>query len=33
LTSWIFSWLVLLATVVILPIIVMPVAIAFNRHR
>jgi hypothetical protein len=33
LTSWVFSWLVLLATVVILPIIVMPIAIAFNRHR
>ena len=33
LTSWIFSWLVLITTVVILPIIVMPVAIAFNRHR
>jgi hypothetical protein len=33
LTNWILSWLVLLATVAILPIIVMPVAIAFNRHR
>jgi hypothetical protein len=33
LTNWIVSWLVLLATVAILPIIVMPVAIAFNRHR
>ncbi len=33
LTIWILSWLVLLATVAILPIIVMPVAIAFNRHR
>jgi hypothetical protein len=33
LTNWILSWLVLLATVAILPIIVMPVAVAFNRHR
>lgn len=33
LSSWISSWLVLLATVVILPVFMMPVAIAFNRHR
>lgn len=33
LTSWILSWLVLLTTVAILPITLMPIAIAFNRHR
>jgi len=32
-STWTMSWMILLATVAILPISVMPVAIAFNRHR